>query len=65
MSLMLMQNITKRYWDIILVPDTVIDRVNKLGKYQQDILICTDCKGQLIGDGDIGITGVDGSRDQN
>ena len=45
---------------MIPIPDTVIDRVNLLGKYQPGILVLTDSKGQLIRDGDVEITGVDG-----
>ena len=55
-----MKNITGKYWDMIPIPDTVIDRVNLLGKYQPGILVLTDSKGQLIRDGDVEITGVDG-----
>ena len=43
--------------------DTVIYRVGLLGNYQQEMLVFTDRKGLLIGDGDIGITGVDGGGD--
>ena len=58
-----MKNITRRSWDIIPMPDTVIGRVNILGKYQLEILVFTDRKGRLIGDGDVNLTGVD--RDEN
>ena len=34
------------------MPDTVIDRVNILGKDKQELLVFNDCKGWLIGDGD-------------
>ena len=47
------------------MPDTVIDRFNLLGKYQHDILIFTDCKGRIIGDGDVELTVVDGDGDEN
>ena len=50
---------------MIPMPDTVIDRVNILGKYQQELLIFTYHKGWLIGDGDLKITGVDGDADEN
>ena len=60
MSPRLMKNITSQYWDIIPIPETVIDRVNILGKYQKKILVFTDRKGRLIVDGDVEITGVDG-----
>ena len=45
---------------MILMPDTFIDRVNILGKYQQYILIFTNHNGRLIGDGDVELIGVDG-----
>ena len=55
-----MKNITRRYWDIIPIPDTFIDWVNILGKNQQDLLVFADCKEQIIGDGDVELIGVDG-----
>ena len=51
MNLSTMKKITKRYWDIIPIPNTIIYRVNLLGIYQQDILVFIDCRGQIIGDG--------------
>ena len=48
-----------------LIPDKVIDRVNLLGKYQQQLLVSTDNKVQLIGYGNVKITGVDGDGDEN
>ena len=60
MSLRSMKNITKISWYMIPMPYTVIDRVNLLGKYQPELLLFTDCKGQIIGDGDVNITGTDG-----
>ena len=62
MSLRSMKKFTKRSWDIIPMPDTVIDWVNILGKYQQELLVFTDCKGQIIGDGDVDIKRVDGDK---
>ena len=62
--LRLMKNIIGRSWYTILILDTVIDRVNQLGKYQQDILIFTHRKGRLIGDGDVRIKGVDGDENE-
>ena len=56
MILRSMENITRKFWDMILMRDTVIDRVNILGKYQQEILVSTDCKVRLIGDGDVDLT---------
>ena len=58
MSLRSMKNITRRSWYIIPIPDTVIDWVNLLGKYQQYLLVFTYCKGRIIGDGDVKLTGV-------
>ena len=60
-----MKNITRQYWDIILMSDIVIDRVNLLVKYQQDILVFTCFNGRIIGDGDVEITGVYGGGDLN
>ena len=48
-----------------LIPDKFIDLVNILGKYQKYLLVSTDHKGQLIGDDDGNITGVDGDGDEN
>ena len=50
---------------MILIPDTVIDRVNILGKYQQELSVFTDHRGQIIVDGDVDLTGVDGDEDEN
>jgi hypothetical protein len=44
------KKIVRRSWDIIPMPQTVIDRVNLLGKDQPELLIFTDRKGQPIGD---------------
>ena len=44
------------------MPDIFNDRVNLLRKYQPELLVFTDSKGQLIGDGDAEITGVDGGK---
>ena len=60
MSLRSMKNITRRSWDMILITDTVIDRVKLLVKYQPELSVFTDYKGWLIGDGDVEITGVGG-----
>ena len=54
-----MEIITWRSWYMILIPDTVIDQGNLLGKNQPEILLLTDCKGRLIIYGDFEITGVD------
>ena len=50
---------------MIQMPDTVIYRFNMLGKYQQEILVFTDYRFQIIGDGDVYIKGVDGNGDEN
>jgi hypothetical protein len=60
MSLKSMKKIIRRNWDAIPMPDTVIDRVNLLGKDQQEQLVFTDCKGCPIGD--IELPGVDGDE---
>ena len=52
-SLRSMKNITRRFWDIIPMPDTVIYWVNLLGKYQQELFVFADCKGRIVGDGDV------------
>ena len=62
MSLSSMKNISGKYWYMIPMPDTVIDRVNLLGKDQPEILVFTDRKGQIIGDNDVYLTGVDGDE---
>ena len=59
-----MKNISGKYWYMIPMPDTVIDRVNLLGKDQPEILVFTDRKGQIIGDNDVYLTGVDGDENQ-
>ena len=55
-----MKKITRQYWDIIPIPDIVIDQVKILGKEQQELLVFTDCKVRIIGDGDAELTGVYG-----
>ena len=54
------ENITRQYWYIISMIYTVIHQVNIPEKYQQEILVFTDHKGRLIGDGDVDLTGVKG-----
>jgi hypothetical protein len=58
MSLNSGKKITRRSWDAIPMPDTVIDRVNTLGKDQPEHIVFTDHKGRPIGD--VELTGVDG-----
>ena len=65
MSMRSMEKTTRRYWDMSLISDKLIDLVNILGKYQQQLLVSTDHKGKLIGDGDGNLTGVDGDGDEN
>ena len=50
---------------MITILDKVIDQVNLLWKYQPELLVLTDWKGQIIGDGDGDLTGVDGGGDEN
>ena len=66
MSLRSMKNITRWSWDIIPIPDTVIDKINILGKHQQELLVFTDRKGGIFGDGDVNLTVVyrDGDRNE-
>ena len=52
--------IVRRSWDVILMPDTVITRVNTLGSDQPEKLIFTDRRRRLIGD--VEIPGVDPSE---
>ena len=33
---------------MILMPDTIIDRLNIWGKYQQEILVFTECKANSL-----------------
>ena len=60
MSLKTGQKITSHNWDEIIIPQTVIDRVNFLGKDQPEHFILTNIKGQQIGEFDI--TGVEGEQ---
>ena len=43
------QKITSYNWDEITIPQTVINRVNVLGKDQPEHFIFTDRKGRKIG----------------
>ena len=65
MRLRSMKNITSKSCDMILMTDTVIDQVNILEKYQQELLVLTDCKIRIVGDGDVDIIFVDGHGDLN
>ena len=51
------KKITRRNWDVITMPDTVINRVNELGANQPEQLVFTDRRGRVIGD--VQIPGVD------
>ena len=64
MSLRSCKRITRYAWDELPMPDTVIDRINELGKGQPELLTFTDRKGRLIGDGDVELTGVDGEDNE-
>ena len=44
------KKITRRSWDAIPMPDTVITRVNELGRDQPEQLVFADRRGRLIGD---------------
>jgi hypothetical protein len=50
MSLTSGKRISRRTWDIIPMPQLVIDRVNQLSKDQPEQFVFTDRKGRLIGD---------------
>ena len=56
MSFQTGQKITRYNWDEIPIPQTVINQVNVLGKYQPEFFIFTDRKGRQIGESEI--TGV-------
>ena len=53
------KKIVRRSWDVIFMPDTVILRVNALGRNQPEQFIFTDRLGRPIGD--VEIPGVDPS----
>ena len=53
------KKIVRRTWDFIPMPDTVITRVNALGRDQSEQLIFTDRRGRPISD--VVISGVDPS----
>ena len=44
------RKITRRSWDVILIPDIVINRVNALGIGQPEMLTYTNRHGRFIGD---------------
>jgi hypothetical protein len=57
------KKIVRRSWDVIPMPDVVINRVNELGKDQPSIMTFADRHGRLIGD--IEIPGVDSTKDED
>ena len=60
MGLQTGKNITRYNSYEILIPQTMIDQVNVLGKYQPEHFIFTDKKGHKIGESDI--IGVEGDK---
>jgi hypothetical protein len=79
MSLVTAKPVSRRTWDEIPMPDSVIQRVNELGKDQPEQFIFTDRKGRAIGDIEpaqaimkyaldqddpLEITGVDGDENE-
>jgi hypothetical protein len=63
MALSSSKKIVRRSWEVIPLPDVVINRVNELGKYQPLIMTFTDCHGRLIGD--MEFPGVDSTEDED
>jgi hypothetical protein len=57
------KKIVQRSWDVIPLPDVVINRVNELGKDQPRLMTFTDRHGRLIGD--MEIPGVDSTEDED
>jgi hypothetical protein len=57
------KKIVRRSWDVIPMPDVVINRVNELGKDQPHRMTFTDRHGRLIGD--MEIPGVDSTEDED
>ena len=65
MRLRWIKKITGRSWDMILMPDTVIDSVNLLGVKQPELLVFTDWKVRLVGYGYVEITIVGGDESES
>ena len=63
MSLNLAKNITKRSWDTIPIPDTVIARIKEIFCNKPNKFIFTDRRGIPIGD--IEIKGLDRDDDDS
>jgi hypothetical protein len=57
------KKIVRRSWDVIPMPDVIINRVNELGKDQPRLMTFTDRHGRLIGD--MEIPGVDSTEDED
>jgi hypothetical protein len=57
------KKIVRCSWDMIPLPDVVINRVNELGKDQPRLMTFTDRHGRLIGD--MEIPGVDYTEDED
>ena len=62
MSLRSVKKITRWSWDAIPMPDTVIERVNVIGKDQPEELVFRDRHGHAIGD--VELPGVYGDETQ-
>ena len=61
LSLKTGKKLVRRNWDALPMPDSVIARVNELGKDQPELLTFTDRQGRPIGDVDL--TGVAGEEE--
>jgi hypothetical protein len=57
------KKIVHRSWDVIPIPDLMIDRVNALGRDQPQHVTFTDRHGRLIGD--VEISGVDDKEEDD
>jgi hypothetical protein len=57
------KKIVRQSWDVIPMPDVVINRVNELGRDQPSLMTFTDRHGRLIGD--MEISGVDSTEDED
>jgi hypothetical protein len=57
------KKIVRHSWDVIPMPDVVINRVNELGKEQPRLMMFTDRHGHLIRD--MEIPGVDSTEDED
>jgi hypothetical protein len=63
MALNSTKKIVRRSWDVIPMPNVVINHVNELGKDQPILMTFTDRHGRLIGD--MEIPGVDSTEDDD